>query len=52
MLIAILVLMVFHLLFTMALVGHISSIEKIVKSMAEAKIEEMKLWRGADGTNK
>lgn len=46
MLTAILVLLVFQTLFVMALVGHISAIEKLMKALAEAKVEELKLWNG------
>lgn len=46
MLTAILCLMVFQLLFTMALVGHMSNTEKIVKALAQAKLAEMNMWNG------
>lgn len=46
MLTAILVLLVFQTLFVMALVGHISAIEKMLKALAEAKVEELKMWHG------
>lgn len=46
MLTAILVLMVFQVLFVMAVVGHMSAIEKMMKALLEAKVEEMKLWGG------
>lgn len=44
MLVAILILMVFQMLFTMALVGHLSSIEKMIKALISAKVEEIKMW--------
>jgi hypothetical protein len=46
MLTAILVLLVFHTLFSMALVGHISNIEKMMKALLEAKVAEMKMFDG------
>lgn len=46
MLTAILVLLVFHTLFTMALVGHVSATEKLLKALTEAKIAEMKMFNG------
>lgn len=46
MLTAILVIMIFMCLFNMALVGHISNIEKLLKAMVEAKLAEMKMWHG------
>ncbi len=46
MLTAILVLLVFQTLFVMALVGHISAIEKMLKALSEAKVEELKMWHG------
>lgn len=46
MLTAILVLLVFHTLFSMALVGHISNIEKLLKSLTEAKLAELKMFNG------
>lgn len=30
----------------MAVVGHMSAIEKMMKALLEAKVEEMKLWGG------
>lgn len=46
MLVAIMVILIFQTLFTMAIVGHIGSLEKLVKSLTEAKIEEMRMWKG------
>lgn len=46
MLTAILCVSVFNLLFTMAMVGHLSTIEKILKALVQAKINEMNMWNG------
>jgi len=43
---AIMVMVIFNMLFTMAMVGHTSSIEKLLKSLVEAKIAEMKMFNG------
>lgn len=46
MLTAILILIIFMTFFNMALVGHIINIEKMLKSLVEAKLAEMKMWHG------
>lgn len=46
MLVAIMILLIFNMLFTIAAVGHLSGIQKILTSLAEAKIAEMKLFNG------
>lgn len=46
MLTAILVLMIFQSLFVMALVGHISTIEKSIKLILDTKLKELELWHG------
>lgn len=46
MLTAILVLMIFQLLFFISLAGHASAIEKLLKALTEAKIAEIKLFDG------
>jgi hypothetical protein len=46
MLTAILVFLIFNTLFTMALVGHVATVEKLMKALTEAKIAEMKMFDG------
>ncbi len=48
MLTAIMVMTVLIMLFSMAAVGHLSKIEKILGAIAHAKIEEMKMWSGSE----
>lgn len=34
------------MLFSMAAVGHLAKIEKILAALTQAKLEEMKMWSG------
>lgn len=43
---AIMVMNVLIMLFSMATVGHLSKIEKILAALTQAKLEELKLWHG------
>lgn len=46
MLIAILVFSVLTTIFTMACAGHLSNLEKLTKSLVEAKLAELKMFNG------
>ena len=49
MLVTIMILMVLNTLFIMACVGHLSSIEKLLAMLAQAKVEELKIWSNSGG---
>lgn len=49
MLVAIMIMVVLNTLFTMACVGHLSSIEKLLTVLAQAKIDEIKMWSNSGG---
>lgn len=49
MLVAILVIVVLQMLFTMACVGHLSKIERILGALAQAKVQELQMWSNAGG---
>lgn len=44
MLVAILVIMCFMLIFSMAIAGSLIKIEKLVMVLAQAKLKEMEMW--------
>ena len=49
MLVAILVIVVLQMLFTMACVGHLAKIERITVTLAQAKLQELQMWSGSGG---
>lgn len=46
--VAILVITCFILLFVMSVAGSLIKIEKMLMALTQAKLEEMKLWTGAN----
>lgn len=44
MILAIMIFVILQTLFIMALVGHLSTVEKLLIQLTQAKVEEMKMW--------
>lgn len=44
MIVAMMIMMIFIMLFNMSMVGHLNAIQKLLNAMAEAKVAEMKMF--------